>query len=160
MIPTPGHSAHHISYAVDDLLFAGEAGGVCLIQGRQQKPYMRPATPPRFFLDVALESLDRLIALRPRKIAHSHFGLFNNAKERLLSHREQLLLWRDVIGRVLSGDEAEDLTDECLKKLLQTDAHLGPFNQMTGHEKVREKDFLRNSIQGFLGYLQGQGSGR
>lgn len=49
IIPTPGHSAHHISYAVDDLLFAGEAGGVCLATNRPE-PYMRPATPPRFSL--------------------------------------------------------------------------------------------------------------
>lgn len=154
IIPTPGHAPHHISYAVDDLLFAGEAGGVCLAINEQSQPYMRPATPPRFFLDVALGSLDRLIALQPSKIAYSHFGLFSEAQDLLLSHRRQLLLWEDVIGRALANAGTNDCTNDCLEWLLIEDPCLDAYATMTDQEKTREKGFLKNSIQGFIGYKQ------
>ena len=153
IIPTPGHAPHHISYAVDDLLFAGEAGGVCLATDRP-KPYMRPATPPRFFLDVALESLDRLIASAPRTIAYSHFGLFPNALDLLKSHRRQLLLWEDIIGQTMSDSGMNADIHDCLQQLLKSDTYLGAFSTMTDQEKMREEGFLKNSIRGFMGYLQ------
>ena len=153
IILTPGHSPHHISYAVDDILFAGEAGGVCLATCHLE-PYMRPATPPRFFLDVALGSLDRLIALNPSKIAYSHFGLFPKAPNLLLSHRRQLLLWEEVIGRALPTAGKENATRDCLERLLAEDTRLEAYLTMADQEKNREKGFLENSIRGFIGYIQ------
>jgi len=153
IISTPGHSPHHISYAVEDILFAGEAGGVCLATPCPV-PYMRPATPPRFFLETALESLDRLIALNPSKIAYSHFGLFPDARNLLLSHRRQLLLWEEVIGRTLPAAGTEDATRDCLERLLTEDTRLEAYLTMANQEKNREKGFLENSIRGFIGYIQ------
>jgi glyoxylase-like metal-dependent hydrolase (beta-lactamase superfamily II) len=153
IIPTPGHALHHVSYAVDDLLFAGEAGGVCLATSHPA-PYLRPATPPRFFLDVALGSLDRLIALPPCKIAYSHFGLFADAQDLLLSHRRQLLLWEEVIGRTLADAGTNDPTSDCLERLLKEDPRLDAYFSMTDQKKTRERGFLRNSIRGFIEYIQ------
>jgi len=59
-IPTPGQAPHHISYCVEDFLFAGEAGGVCL-PADNDKLYLRPATPPRFFLNITLNSIKGFI---------------------------------------------------------------------------------------------------
>jgi glyoxylase-like metal-dependent hydrolase (beta-lactamase superfamily II) len=153
IIPTPGHAPHHISYAVGDLLFAGEAGGVCLATNRP-KLYMRPATPPRFYLDAALESLDRLIDLQPRTIAYSHFGLFSDAQSLLVSHRRQLLLWKDIIGQTLSDAGPNAGIHDYLQPLLTSDTRLNAFSTMTDQEKLREQGFLENSIRGFVGYLQ------
>lgn len=153
IIPTPGHSTHHISYVVEDLLFAGEAGGVCIATPRQA-PYMRPATPPRFFLDVALGSLDRLIAQGLPKIAYSHFGLFVEAQDLLLSHRRQLLLWKEIIGRTMADAGPNGPTSDCLERLLKEDPRLDAYATMADQEKKREKGFLQNSIRGFIGYLQ------
>ena len=55
-VPTPGHAPHHFSYLIGDLLFAGEAGGVCLTLGHDNY-YMRPATPPRFRIETCLDSI-------------------------------------------------------------------------------------------------------
>jgi glyoxylase-like metal-dependent hydrolase (beta-lactamase superfamily II) len=153
VIPTPGHSPHHISYGVEDILFVGEAGGVCLATADPQ-PYMRPATPPRFFLDVALASLERLIAAAPPKLAYSHFGLFDAAPTLLQSHRDQLLLWLDVIDRTSSKNTEGDLVGRCLENLLQSDARLKAYGEMSTAARRREERFLRNSIEGFWGYLQ------
>jgi len=153
IIQTPGHSPHHVSYRVDDLLFAGEAGGVCLATD-SGRPYLRPATPPRFFLDVTLASIDRLVARAPAKIAYSHFGLFAGARELLISHRRQLQLWADVIGRTLPQVDEDALVDACLDRLLQKDVRLEAYTAMAAGEKHRETGFLCNSIRGFIGYLR------
>ena len=116
---------------------------------------MRPATPPRFFLDVALGSLDRLIAQGLPKIAYSHFGLFADAQTLLKSHRRQLLLWKRIIGQTLVHTELDDLPHACLQRLLGEDSRLAAYAAMTKQERSREEGFLRNSIQGFIGYLQG-----
>ena len=48
VIDAPGHAAHHLCFRCGGLLFAGEAGGVHLPE--ESPDYMRPSTPPRFFL--------------------------------------------------------------------------------------------------------------
>lgn len=152
-IPTPGHAPHHISYTIGGTLFAGEAGGVCLA-GKRTEPYMRPATPPRFLLEVTLESIDRLIIRRPQKIAYSHFGLFSEAETLLAMHRCQLLFWKRIIGQVLVDAAPEDWLQVGLDRLLQDDSHLVAINAMDAQARRREEGFLRNSIRGFIGYLQ------
>ena len=154
VVPTPGHSPHHISFVMDDLLFAGEAGGVCL--AAEGRPYLRPATPPRFFMDVTLASIDRLITGAPRKIAYSHFGLFREATLLLQSHHRQLLLWEEVIGRVMADTRTDDLIRTCLARLRQADTRLAPLSTMPVLERKREEGFLRNSIRGFIGHLEEQ----
>ena len=156
-IPSPGHAPHHISYSVDDILFAGEAGGVCLPAGNGQL-YLRPATPPRFYLDITLNSIDRLRAVASRKIAYSHFGLYTGAKGLLESHGEQLLLWQTIIGRVLSEDGPQDLCTTCLERIMREDVRLEGYWVLPAAERRREEGFLRNSIIGFIRYLQEMGS--
>ena len=152
-ISTPGHAPHHISYRVDDILFAGEAGGVCLPAG-DGKLYLRPATPPRFFLDTTLSSIDKLRAVAPRKIAYSHFGLYEDAQARLQSYHDQLLLWRSIIDSVLSEGSPQDLCTTCLEHILEEDFRLEGYRSLPAAEQHREDGFLRNSIKGFIGYLQ------
>jgi len=159
IIPTPGHSPHHISFALDDLLFAGEAGGVCLAITPTQT-YMRPATPPRFFLDVTLTSLDRLIALAPPKIAYSHFGMFTGASTLLRSHRQQLLLWEKVIAQTMAARDTNNLSAACMAELGQVDTRLAALKDMDTGERKREEGFLENSIRGFIGWLQAREDGR
>ena len=65
--------------------------------------YLRPATPPRFILEVALASLGRLIALdpAPRRIAFAHHGAFvGDAVQLLKDARDQLLVWLETARRI------------------------------------------------------------
>jgi len=65
VVPTPGHAPHHICFRHGRTLYLGEAAGTfsSLGQGPDTPDYyLRPATPPRFYPKVALDSLDRLIA--------------------------------------------------------------------------------------------------
>lgn len=164
-IETPGHAAHHVSYLIDDLLFAGEAGGVHLpLSG--SSIYLRPATPPVFFMEVALESIDRLIAEAPEKICYGHIGKRDHAVKMLTAQRAQLLRWLEMIRPFFqAADEADvapdiplelpmDRLDRCIRYLLDNDPLLRSFSDLSPEVQDRERNFIANSIRGYLGYLQ------
>ena len=154
-ILTPGHASHHVSYLLGPYLFAGEAGGVYLdIPGDDF--YLRPATPPRFFLETSIKSIDVLIARKPSIICYGHFGMNEDALDMLKTHREQLFLWKKIIEDEmvhLSESKDEDFLKSCLQRLLKQDRFLKGFFHMDEAVKEREMIFLKNSIKGFTGYL-------
>ena len=154
---TPGHAAHHVSFQTEKYLFAGEAGGVHRSMPANRY-YLRPATPPRFFLDVAVQSLDALIACRANTICYGHFGIQKDAAKMLQAHRKQLLLWerliKDEMDQHGNGIGTQDHIDGCLTRLLKEDPLMAPFDQLPPDVQKRETDFLQNSIRGYIGYLE------
>lgn len=155
-IVTPGHAAHHVSYQTEKYLFAGETAGV-FVSLPQKRFYLRPATPPRFFLEDALQSLDALIARRPQAICYAHFGIHPEAVKMLKLHRRQLQFWEKLIGAEMNRYAASDRTSACLQRLLEEDTLLATFDQLPPDVQKREKYFLQNSIAGYLGYLSSEG---
>ncbi len=153
VIFTPGHAPHHISYRVDRLLFAGEAGGVCLAAA-PGRDFMRPATPPRFRMDLALSSLEALIDLPPSKICYSHFGLWDNARAQLTQHRDQLLRWQAIVADEIPRHPAGEAQAPCLQRLLQEDPLLHAFHLLPTGGRHREIGFLNNSLKGFIQALE------
>ncbi|UCD81944.1 MAG: MBL fold metallo-hydrolase [Desulfobacterales bacterium] len=149
---TPGHAAHHVSYLTKPYLFAGEAAGVYFAISRDCV-YMRPATPPKFFFDVALESVDRLIASKPEKLCYGHYGMALDAAAMLQNHRLQLFDWKRIIGEEIKRSDPEDLIEACVKRLLKEDSRLANLHNLSADVREREKYFLKNSINGFVGYL-------
>lgn len=152
-IITPGHAPHHVSFQTENYLFAGEAGGIYLSLP-EKNFYLRPGTPPRFFLDNALQSVDALIASRPKAICYSHFGINANASTMLEAHRGQLLLWEALIKDEIQNRTAKERTSACLKRLLKEDPLMATFDQLPPGIQERETYFLLNSINGYLGYLE------
>jgi len=153
VVDTPGHAAHHLSFSYKKRLFAGEAAGNFTMVGEES--YLRPATPPRFFFHVSTQSLDRLLALEDQPIYFAHFGRGGASHPLLERYRRQLVRWREIIGREmpLAGDDA---VMHCFQVLLEEDPDLGAFRRMDASMQQREMFFLRNSIQGFMGFLSDQ----
>ncbi len=154
---TPGHAPHHASYQTEQYLFAGEAGGVCLSFGSKtdsKKEYMRPSTPPRFFMDVYLKSLEKLITLNPKTICYGHFGYKTDAVKRLKQHKEQLFFWKKIIQQEVEKGRNKNIVENCIQSLLKHDPLMALFSEMTQDMQNREYGFLKNSVNGFLGYLK------
>jgi glyoxylase-like metal-dependent hydrolase (beta-lactamase superfamily II) len=93
-IDTPGHADHHYSYLFGDLCFSGDVGGV-RIPGYQ---YLRaPMPPPELHFGKWHESISRLRSVKFKRIAPTHFGIFEdvgwqlNELERNLDAAEQWL---------------------------------------------------------------------
>jgi glyoxylase-like metal-dependent hydrolase (beta-lactamase superfamily II) len=151
IVETPGHAAHHLSYVYEGNLFAGEAGGVYLTVGGLE--YLRPATPPVFFLKEFVESIDRLLLQGNFPIFYGHFGKAEMSRPMLKRAGNQLLFWENIVSEVLSKGH-DDVIEECMKRLLKEDPELKAFQVMALDDQARERFFLMNSIKGYLGYLQ------
>jgi glyoxylase-like metal-dependent hydrolase (beta-lactamase superfamily II) len=158
-ILTPGHAAHHLSFQTEKYLFAGETGGVHIALP-ENRFYLRPATPPKFFLETALQSVDTLIACRAKAICYGHFGIQKDAAKMLKIHRNQLLFWEERIKDEMNHHQAhraEDQVTACLKRLLKEDPLMATFNQLPPDIQKRETYFLKNSISGYIGWLESVG---
>ncbi len=117
---TPGHAEHHHTYCLDGVCFTGDIGGVRL----PGPPYLRlPMPPPELHLEKWRRSVQRLRALRPRRLAPTHFGIYDDpdwhlqAIESFLDEvdawlrelmpagpdvdeiRERFVAWQDAQGR-------------------------------------------------------------
>lgn len=149
---TPGHAPHHLSFQFGDLLFAGEVAGVHY--PLESGIFMRPATPPRFILDVAQESLAKMIALKPQRLVFAHYGLVEEAGKYLRIASEQLNLW--VRGVAATASIASQEREETLIAWLRThDDYYRNIDQLPEDIRVRERYFLGNSLRGMIEYVDG-----
>lgn len=154
---TPGHAPHHVSFLTPAGLFAGEACGVWYrFPGGVE--YMRPATPPRFFLDIALQSIDTLIACGPVRMAMGHLGLIADGLGLLQRHRDQLLFWEKWLARCVQESAGPEILERARAGLLREDPRMAAFGRFPPPAQARETYFLGNSINGFLGWVS-PGSG-
>ncbi len=150
---TPGHAAHHVSYRTQNYLFAGETGGVYYAIS-PQRFYLRPATPPRFFFDTAVESIDKLIAASPEKLCFGHYGMVEDGVNKLKTTRQQFFSWRAIIADEIKRSDDDHLMASCLDRLFQEDEFVANLDHLPDSAKVRETYFLKNSVKGFIGYLR------
>jgi len=150
VIETPGHAAHHLSFTYGERLFSGEAAGNFLIING--KEYLRPATPPRFFLEVFLESVDHLLSLDDQPIYYAHFGRAESSRRMLKRFRDQILSWKEWIRQEITAGE-NDLEKRCVDALLSKDPNLFAFEEMDPATKERERSFIANAVRGFLGFF-------
>ena len=157
VMATPGHAVHHLSFRIGPFLMAGEASGVyqALPDGTG---YQRPATPPRFFLETSLASIDLLLPHAHALTCFGHNGWCPDGRPVLGAHREQLLRWARILGRLMPRQGEPDFEDRCLDALLAEDPLLAALNRMPPAVCQRERFFLKNSIRGFVGYLETQGA--
>jgi len=156
LLDTPGHSPHHYAISTNGCLFAGEAGGVCLPLPSGDI-YLRPATPPRFFLETSLSSIDRLMATRSETLCYGHFGMREDGMRMLARHRDQLLFWEKRLASEAAGGamDSAGFANRWVDLLLAEDPLLNGFSQLAPEVQDRERGFLRNSVKGFAGYLAG-----
>jgi glyoxylase-like metal-dependent hydrolase (beta-lactamase superfamily II) len=154
VIETPGHAPHHVAFTYGGCLFAGEAAGNHIDYGGIE--LLRPATPPRFYLEQSLASVDAMRALDDQVLCYAHFGRAENSREMLERYRVQLLRWRDIL-RSLLRDRPGAGPELCLEKLIEEDPELAGFADLDPETGEREKYFMLNSIHGYLGYLEEAG---
>ncbi len=152
ILETPGHAPFHLSFCYEDLLFAGESAGVYL--PIRDKIYLRPPTPPRFFFEQTVGSVDQMFLLKDQPIYFGHAGRHPSSREMLKLYREQLYFWRDLIAEIFESNP-EDVLKRSLEALLEKDPMLKYFRQLETTAQEKERFFMANSIAGYVGYLKG-----
>ncbi len=149
VIPSPGHAAHHTSFLIDEILFAGEAIAT-MIEIGEDRTYLRPATPARFFPRVFFESLDKLAAIEPEPAvcAFAHYGATEGVRPWCDLARTQLNLWLDMVRSGLAS--GKDNVDEILLGLMGKDELFAGLSLLDEQVQERERYYARNSVRGLL----------
>ena len=95
---TPGHASHHVSYLHEPSgrAFTGDVTGV-RIDGAC---VLAPTPPPDIDVRAWQTSLELIEAWRPRTLAVTHFGSYDDVDAHLAALREQLARVRELAGRV------------------------------------------------------------
>lgn len=153
---TPGHAPHHLSFRLGETLFLGEAGGCPYYhQGRLLN---RPATPPRYFPTTTLASIQRLLDEPDGRAYGGHTHPAVPAHECLRVSRDQLLFWEEFVRRAESarrpGEDYRRFLDRLTEGLFAEDPNLSPLNELPAMDLWRERYFMRNSVEGFVKYLE------
>jgi glyoxylase-like metal-dependent hydrolase (beta-lactamase superfamily II) len=89
---TPGHASHHVSYLHDGTAFVGDVGGVRITSGSLTVP---PTPPPDIDLDAWHESIERVAAWGPERLAMTHFGSSEDVDEQLNELSRRLDGWAE-----------------------------------------------------------------
>lgn len=167
-IGSPGHASHHQSYLCFSggkrILFVGEAAGVYYppeyflemstdshkVAGNHGDFYLRPATPPRFFWEATMGSIQKAREAAPELVCYGHYGYSWEPMALMELAQEQMVTWRAVLSEVVK----EGLGPEVgVHRLLKEDPLLALFGRFPDDIRERESYFLRNSVLGFMGYL-------
>src|SRR5664280_637545 len=98
---TPGHASHHVSYLhqPSGFAFTGDVTGVRIGAGL----VLAPTPPPDIDLEAWRASIDTIERWRPRRLAVTHFGGFDDVAEHLDALRRHL---DEVQAWAAEGDEA------------------------------------------------------
>lgn len=137
-IYAPGHAKHQMALLDPgrEDLFVGDAIGVYL----PDAGVIRPATPPpEFDLEVALETVERLRALKPLRMFPTHFGPVPDVDAAFTEGAERMRQWVTVAEEAVGagGDvsavarafqerariDYAQLTPELLEKFEQTTSY-------------------------------------
>jgi glyoxylase-like metal-dependent hydrolase (beta-lactamase superfamily II) len=106
---TPGHAEHHYAYLFEDLCFTGDVGAV-RIPGYQ---YLRlPMPPPELNIEKWRETIGHLQKLGFKRIAPTHFGVFEDADW----HLGSILAMLDEVEIWLNQNMPADLPIDELKR--------------------------------------------
>jgi len=161
---TPGHAPHHRSYlyrtGAGTVLFAGEAASTysrleqILQEPGNERYLLRPASPPRFYIDTALESIEKLKTLNASIMCYAHFGYTREVRRMLQEAGDQILLWKDIFREYMAGEgftrPGQADMDALLTFVLERDPWLSDFSSLPEDIRSREMEFMASSAAGFL----------
>jgi len=96
-LDTPGHANHHYVYLFEDVCFSGDVGGV-RIPGF---PMLRlPLVPPELHIERWQETVQQLLKLGFKRVAPTHFGIFDDAEwhlNQVLQSLEAAARWLEEV---------------------------------------------------------------
>ncbi|MEM3536767.1 MAG: MBL fold metallo-hydrolase [Candidatus Bathyarchaeia archaeon] len=148
VVETVGHASHHLSYyePLGRGVFAGDAAGIYL----KDFDVTVPTTPSLFRLDMALNSLDRLISLKPEVSYYSHFGVAHNALDKLHGYAEQLKLWARIAKQGVREGKSLEAISECI---VEGDEAMRRVKEYVKAHPVLSVTVLRDSVQGVVDFV-------
>ncbi len=148
-LETPGHASHNLSYyeTFNSGVFPGDAAGTY----HPVWDVVVPTTPPPFYLETALASLDKLINLNPTALYFSHFGKADDAVKRLRDYKEQLKLWAKI---AVDGVNKNRSLKQICSAILEQDPVMHRLAGYFSEHSVYSITVMENDIEGFVEYAR------
>jgi glyoxylase-like metal-dependent hydrolase (beta-lactamase superfamily II) len=87
---TPGHASHHVSFLHEGTAYVGDVGGVQIASGSLIIP---PTPPPDIDIEAWQQSIERIRAWRPDRLARTHFGAGESVSAELDEVSRRLEAW-------------------------------------------------------------------
>ncbi|MCW3069624.1 MAG: beta-lactamase domain protein [Solirubrobacterales bacterium] len=146
---TPGHASHHVSYLHEPsgFAFTGDVTGVRIGEGA----VLAPTPPPDIDLDAWRESLELIEAWAPRRLAVTHFGLYDDVARHLAELREQL----DAGERLAAEDDESDFAASIRARVAASVAGSTAGETAAAYEQALPPG---QSFHGLRRYLRGRQS--
>jgi glyoxylase-like metal-dependent hydrolase (beta-lactamase superfamily II) len=140
---TPGHASHHVSYLHEPTgrAFTGDITGVRIGGGH----VLAPTPPPDIDLEAWRASLEVIEDWRPRSLATTHFGAYDDVAEHLADLRMQL----DVAQAM-----ARDLDEPAFAALVRARVADSQAAEIAAYEQAMPPE---QSFRGLARYLRGRG---
>ena len=153
-LETLGHASHNLSFqeSFNGGIFPGDAAGTYL----PDCGVVVPTTPPPFYLESALASLDKLIALNPAALYFSHFGRADDAVSRLKAYKTQLQLWADIAE---AGVKSDLSLEEIRDNIIAEDPVMTEIAPYVRSHRIYKKTVLENCVRGFIEYAKTKQAG-
>jgi glyoxylase-like metal-dependent hydrolase (beta-lactamase superfamily II) len=115
VVASAGHARHHVAYHLDDgSLFTGDAAGIRLPCAATVRPAL---PPPETDLEACAATLERLAALRPRRLLLTHFSEVTEVDRHLSAVAAANRRWADAVLDGLRRGEDDAALEERIEHL-------------------------------------------
>jgi glyoxylase-like metal-dependent hydrolase (beta-lactamase superfamily II) len=145
VVNTPGHASHHISLFDSKTrgLFSGESLGLIYSPGY---PPLPAVAPPSFDMELYLEDMENLRALKPRLIFYSH-GTVADEPERLI---QEVMDNTRLVGDFILSDLRAGENDEAVI------GRVGDYLRDQFNAPLDEYE-LQSNVRGYIHYFRKKG---
>jgi len=149
VLETLGHASHHLAFfeSAGMEIFQGDAAGIYI----PKLDVTMPTTPAPFHLEMTVASIQKIADMTPKRLCYTHFGLVDNAVNRLKAYTMQLKLWEKTISEALNeGDNLQAMYE----KILENDPQMRVAAEFIKNHMVLRRGVVMQNIQGFVEYLK------
>jgi glyoxylase-like metal-dependent hydrolase (beta-lactamase superfamily II) len=128
---TPGHASHHVCYRHEEAAFVGDVGGVRITRDSLTIP---PTPPPDIDVEAWHESIERVRSWRPRRLAVTHFDVYDDVDAQLDELGRRLDDWSERVREqdrdAFIASLREEIGASADPQLLPTYAQAAPPEQL------------------------------
>ncbi len=117
-IDTPGHANHHncIYHAESKSCFTGDTFGICYphLSDVSKQPLLPTTTPVQFSPEKMMNSIDKVMALKPAYLYLTHYGKYTIHPLSIIQLKEHVMRYCQLAERAFSEGDESNLQGEIL----------------------------------------------
>ncbi|MGL4608387.1 MAG: MBL fold metallo-hydrolase [Trueperaceae bacterium] len=139
VIYTPGHASHHVSFLLNgETMFTGDAAAIRF----EGSPVIRPALPPpEIDLETWRNSVDKMLAAKPKRLLLTHYGEVRDAEDHLRQVVERNEQWASLVLEGMSNEEdakrlEQRLRESSLKELEGANPEVIQRHRITSNDEM------------------------